>query len=261
MAFRYEPVPQRLQRPHLRLYLDTASPFSYLAAVVMLRLRDDPASPWRGKADFEFVPISLPEVRKRADNWPGPPAIRKKARYLALDMVRDRRTYRVPLVPNPAAFPARTEENLLLLTHIKVKYGEKASETATMALFEAYWVKDQDPAKDAVMEECAGKAVPGGPAKVREILKAIRKDGKQEKEWLEKWTTECADSGAFGAPWFKGFAARPDGSTEEQVFFGSDRFEHIADFFGLPWKGYITSPESTPVPPPLQWPPPRKPKL
>jgi len=49
----------------------------------------------------------------------------EKARYLAQDMHRDRRTYRVSLIPNPKAFPAKTAESLLLLSHIKINYDHK----------------------------------------------------------------------------------------------------------------------------------------
>jgi hypothetical protein len=40
-------------------------------------------------------------------------------------MHRDRRTYRVSLIPNPKAFPAKTAESLLLLSHIKINYDHK----------------------------------------------------------------------------------------------------------------------------------------
>lgn len=185
MVFSYEEIPASLARPKLRLFLDTASPFSYFAAVVILRYKDDPKSPWKGKVDMEFIPSDLVEIRKRADNFPGPPAIRKKARYLAQDMHRNRRTYRLDLIPNPAAFPAKTGENLLLLAHVKINYPESVLQEAVMNLFEAYWTHNKDPALDVVMEETVGKAI-GGSDKVREILASIRKDGREEKKWLER---------------------------------------------------------------------------
>lgn len=60
MPFHYEIVPSSISKPKLRLFYDTASPFSYLAAVVMLRYQDDANSPWKGKVEMEFVPSDLP---------------------------------------------------------------------------------------------------------------------------------------------------------------------------------------------------------
>ena len=147
-----------------------------------------------------------------------------------------------------------------------------------MVLFKAYWEDNQDPARDEVMESYVGPFV-GGEDKVRTILAEIRKDGKVEQEWLNKWTTEAADAGAFGAPWLHGFRTEAANTVERQVFFGlvnsgprscewiltlracrSDRFDHIADFFGLPWNGYVLD-QNTPMPPHMDWPPSRKPKL
>lgn len=247
MPYQYEAVPASLEKPKLRLFYDTISPFSHFACEVMARYRDDPKSPWKGKVDFELVPSDLIEIRKRADNFPGPPAIRstffslgslrrlrcrpvqpsylsstislEKARYLAQDMHRNRTTYRVPLIPNPKAAPAKTGENLLLLAHIKVNYPDQTLWDASRGLFKAYWELDLDPAQDDVMSHHTGLP----PLQIRDILSKLRdKSSKEYKEasmWLEKWTTEAADAHAFGAPWLHAFRT-VNGKTEMQVFFG-----------------------------------------
>ena len=54
------------------------------------------------------------------------------------------------------------------------------------------------------------------------------------KEQLKKNSEEAVQKGAFGAPTFY---VREEGSNEEEMFVGSDRFDHFCHIFNLPWHG------------------------
>jgi glutathione S-transferase kappa 1 len=52
------------------------------------------------------------------------------------------------------------------------------------------------------------------------------------KETLQTKTQEALSLGAFGAPFFV---------VQDQVFFGSDRFEQLAVLLNQPWLGVVPS--------------------
>ena len=55
------------------------------------------------------------------------------------------------------------------------------------------------------------------------------------KKRLTDLTKEALESGSFGAPW--SIVTNESGKTE--VFFGSDRWEHICQFLGVEYQGYF----------------------
>jgi glutathione S-transferase kappa 1 len=63
-----------------------------------------------------------------------------------------------------------------------------------------------------------------------------RAQSNQVKDALKRHTEDAVQTGAFGAPWFVVENNQP-GSSETQVFFGSDRMESIALFLGVKYYG------------------------
>ena len=59
---------------------------------------------------------------------------------------------------------------------------------------------------------------------------------------LKQSTQEAVEDGAFGLP-FLAFEKR---DSKIEGFFGSDRFELIADRFGLNWHGPVPNPDALP---------------
>ena len=68
-------------------------------------------------------------------------------------------------------------------------------------------------------------------AEVALCLEAMK--GMEVKERLKEVTEEAVDRGAFGAPTL---FLREEGG-EEEMFWGSDRFDMIASVFGKEWLG------------------------
>ena len=54
---------------------------------------------------------------------------------------------------------------------------------------------------------------------------------------LKSSVSEAVSRGAFGAPFIVVTPLKGAGKTEEQVYFGSDRFEAMAFSLGKPWLG------------------------
>lgn len=170
----------------------------------------------------------------------GPPGNEYKMRTLMRDAVRMRKLYGVPLVADNAQFPANAGPSNALLTYIKIHHPELLNE-ATRKLFEAYWRDQKAPADLDVVLEYVGPLFPGG----KEALKAVytskeKMESEEVKAVLDRHTKEANETFAVGTPWM--IVAKPSKSGGKPVvepFFGSDRMDHIAQFLGLEWKGYI----------------------
>ena len=55
------------------------------------------------------------------------------------------------------------------------------------------------------------------------------------KKRLTDLTKEALDQGCFGAPWWD----VTNQKGEREMFFGSDRTEHVCDFMGEKYLGYF----------------------
>jgi len=60
------------------------------------------------------------------------------------------------------------------------------------------------------------------------------------KKRLTELTTEALETGCFGGPWM--IITNSKGKTD--VFFGSDRWDHVCDFLGVEYLGYFPRPKS-----------------
>ncbi len=171
-----------------------------------------------------------------------PPAtVLAKGKWLTKDIARWKQLLGLTELnyPSPSTFPAATIKAQRLLTALSshgaiVESGNKNEivlEKAFRALWVAYFGRDLDIGKDEVIVEALAPIVPGGKDAVIKLLKEDA-TSPQIKEALTARTKEALDSGAFGAPWW--VIKREDG--KEEVFFGSDRMEHICQFLGVPYQ-------------------------
>jgi len=173
-----------------------------------------------------------------------PPAtVLAKGKWLGKDILRWKEQLGLTDMkhPAPSVFPAATIKAQRLLTALSAQHspviasGSKQDslvENAFRALWVAYYGKDLDIGKDDVIIEALAPIVPGGKDAVAKMLKDEAASS-QVKEALTAKTKEAIDSGAFGAPWW--IITRADGKQE--VFFGSDRMEHICGFLRVPYQG------------------------
>lgn len=73
-----------------------------------------------------------------------------------------------------------------------------------------------------------------------EDVKRIMAGREGKKEKVKEMTGEAVERGAFGAPWL--WVTNGKGQTE--AFFGSDRFNHVYRFLGIPFQDVAILPPS-----------------
>lgn len=200
----------------VEFFYDVVSPYSYLAFEVLLRYRPL----W--KIDLVLRPAFLGGVMKSVGNVP-PATLPARAPYLARDLQRKSRYFDVAM-GFPEDFPGNSLPAMRLACLIQHEQPAKL-ETFSRALWRRHWGEGKEVTTTAALEEvCAAAGV--DPALVARI-------GEPEvKDRLKAATDEAVARGAFGFP---AIFAVVDG--EEQMFFGSDRFDILANELGLPWHG------------------------
>ena len=125
------------------------------------------------------------------------------------------------------------------LVVIRDLYGENVFEGVTLGMFQAVWQDQRDLGDKAILRDVLGELLTkfgfGGDGEVDSVLQEIQNKGTKDK--LSKITAGALELGAFGAP-FMNVKRWKDGENEMDVkgesFFGSDRFEFIFDYLGLP---------------------------
>lgn len=174
----------------LEFFYDLGSPYSYLAAQ---RLRE----PIPG-VELAWRPLLLGAVFK-AQNNSMPASNPAKARYMYVDLHRQASALHIPF-RFPTKFPLNTLLPQRLLTGLPIRDIPHVS----LALFEAYWVKDVDIAS------------PERLAVVLSPTAVARASQPDVKERLRTTTEEAVARGAFGAPTF---------FVGSEMFFGHDRLD------------------------------------
>lgn len=105
-------------------------------------------------------------------------------------------------------------------------------EKATEAFFKASWVNDQLVGTKDELRGHVQHLYKGNEQKLEQLLE--KSQTKEFKELLKTESKALVESGAFGMPWIV-VTRKQDG--KEAAFFGSDRFEQIAAFLEVPYKG------------------------
>jgi len=190
----------------VEFFFDYASTYSYLAHKEIEELAA------RREAELVFKPMVLGFVFKATGNSM-PAAVPAKAAYMVHDVRRWVRHYGLPF-HMPSVFPVNTIRAL--------RTGIAALEEGTFlafhhAVMQAYWANDQDIGDAEVLAAIATAAGLDGPRLTARAEEGIIKDR------LKANTDEAIQRGVFGAPTF---------FVGEQMFWGNDRLEFVAEALG-----------------------------
>ena len=188
----------------VEFFYDFGSPTVYLAAT---QLPDIAASVG---AAIDWRPMLLGGVFKSTGNQ-SPVVVPAKAAYMNNDLKRFAKRYGVPFRFNPH-FPINT----LALMRGAVAYQDDAVASSTYrdAIFMAIWVE----ARNLNEPDVIGQVLSDAGLDPAELMNRI---GQQTvKDQLIANTEEAVNRGVFGAPTF---------FVGEQMFFGQDRLDFVAE--------------------------------
>ncbi|MCS5555385.1 MAG: 2-hydroxychromene-2-carboxylate isomerase [Arenicellales bacterium] len=188
----------------VEFFYDFGSPTVYLAAT---QLPDIAASVG---ATIDWRPMLLGGVFKSTGNQ-SPVVVPAKAAYMNNDLKRFAKRYGVPFRFNPH-FPINT----LALMRGAVAYQDDVvvSSTYRDAIFMAIWVE----ARNLNEPDVIGQVLSDAGLDPAELMNRI---GQQTvKDQLIANTAEAVNRGVFGAPTF---------FVGEQMFFGQDRLDFVAE--------------------------------
>ncbi|KAJ2756772.1 hypothetical protein GGI19_000576 [Coemansia pectinata] len=188
-------------------YFDCASAFSYIGFEFMEKYK----ALWN--IDVDYRPFVLEEVMANAKNAFSP----YKLPYLFQDLKRTSSITGIPFNGVPAQYPYDPIVALRTLQFIKIHNAEKMPQ-AMRKLWHMEYVQRKAPGSiDDVKQALKGvvdEAVVDQAMAASETLEAVKTNIAHIKELK-----------GFGAPTILAYKA---GSAKPQLFFGSDRFEHLA---------------------------------
>ena len=188
----------------VEFFYDFGSPTVYLAATQL------PAIAAAVGATIDWRPMLLGGVFKSTGNQ-SPVVVPAKAAYMNNDLKRFAKRYGVPFSFNPH-FPINT----LALMRGAVAYQDDVvvSSTYRDAIFMAIWVE----ARNLNEPDVIGQVLSDAGLDPAELMNRI---GQQTvKDQLIANTEEAVNRGVFGAPTF---------FVGEQMFFGQDRLDFVAE--------------------------------
>jgi len=221
----------QLRKPlHVDFYFDTVSPYSWPAFEVLCRYKT------RWELDICWKPVFLAGLTKGAgnkhlDNMANCPA---KAAYGFMDLdTRTAKYFNIPL---------RMKDDPFRLIGVIGSIQAQRFVTGALQLYpnhtenllRSFWMRSWGEDKDVhTPEDLIAVASAAGMTdeEVEACMAAMKSD--KVKEALREVTEEAVDRGAFGAPTM--FFTEED--QEEQMFWGSDRFDMIAHCFDKQWLG------------------------
>ena len=183
----------------VEVFYDYVSTYSYLANSQLAKLN----------AEIIYRPMFLGAVMEETGNRP-PLTVKPKGKYLFVDVARWAKKYSIPFVMNPK-FPQNTVKALRLAL---VAQQQGKFELLHQPLFDAMWADQQDLSDESVL----ANIITGAGLSPDVMLPQIAMD--EIKNELRGNTEEAINRGAFGAPTF---------FVGEEMFFGNDRFEFIAE--------------------------------
>ncbi len=184
----------------LEFFYDYVSPYSYLANSQVAKV---------GGSALVYRPIFLGAVMQATGNRP-PGTLEVKGNYLRKDIARWAIHYGIEYKRNPK-FPLNTLRALRLAV---VAQQDGVFDQVHDALFDASFVHQQDIDTDTVLVNIMKMAGLDHEATLARI-------GEQSvKDEVKANTEEAISRGAFGAPTF---------FIDDDMFFGNDRFDFIAE--------------------------------
>ncbi|KAH6897282.1 thioredoxin-like protein [Thelonectria olida] len=224
-------------------YLDIVSFYSWVG---FADLRQNLGKLAAHDVEVEFHPVFLGAINNLSGNKP-PWFLPAKAVYLGADSRRAAERLGLPYGGSPKDLMsmAKTMSPLRALHFIKANYPLETFLSAFASLFHKTWTPPHvSLVDDANLEAALAEATetPEGGRKLftAEDVKKIMEGREPMKERLKELTGEAVERGAFGTPWL--WATNSEGQTES--FFGSDRFNHIYRFLGIPFQDVAILPPS-----------------
>ncbi|MED6257803.1 hypothetical protein ATANTOWER_031692 [Ataeniobius toweri] len=215
-------------RKVVELFYDVVSPYSWLGFEVMCRYRNV----WN--IDLKLRPAFLGGIMHGAGNKP-PGLVPNKFSYMTKDLHRLANYFDVPLHPPSDPFEVMFQKGSLsamrFVTAVQQieKGGDKQVEQVSRELWRRIWSEDKDITQPESLSEAAKKAGLTD-SEIEEVLKLCI--SQEVKDKLKHTTQEALNYGAFGFPML---ICHIDGKPE--MFFGSDRFELMANCIGKKWLG------------------------
>ncbi|KAL2755850.1 hypothetical protein ACRALDRAFT_1082070 [Sodiomyces alcalophilus JCM 7366] len=205
--------------PKITLYVDTVSPFAYIAYYV---LRHDPAF---ANVQVTFTPILLGGLMKLCGNTP-PMNIKNKDAWIGKERLRWAKLFNVPMHESmPSPFPPLTLNNMRALCAIRhIDNDDKRFLAVLDHLYTEFFVHHKETSKPDVLRSSL-EAVLG----VDETTKVLEVANTEGKKILVANTNEAFASGAFGLPWM----VCTNAAGEQEGFFGVDHLAQVANFLGL----------------------------
>ncbi|KAF9906774.1 Glutathione S-transferase kappa 1 [Linnemannia zychae] len=209
-------------RSSILCYFDVVSPYSYYGVKLLNRYK----SQWKN-VDVELRPVFLAGVLSGAKNQ-APANVAAKGAYMMADLERLSVATGIPLQFS-SNFPTMTVPASRLL--VVIQKNESVATYEQCVEKEAYWAEDKDVGQQEILISTVASIL-GSVDKATEYMQQTSE--KEIKQQLINNTNEAIEAGAFGAPTF---IVKKAGSDEPHMFFGSDRFEVITSFLGLPYDG------------------------
>jgi glutathione S-transferase kappa 1 len=207
------------------LFVDVASPYTWLAFETLARY----SNIWKN-VKIEYRPFFLGGVMGATGNRP-PGLLPAKGKYMAEDLKRAGLWFKVPIkFPKDEGVIMRTllAQRLLTATMIDAPHF---LEPLMRALWTRIWSLDEEIAGPSGLR-AACHAVGMHSSQVEALMFRIGEPDVKEK--LKMATQQAIEWGSFGAPSI--FVFEGD-TTRRHHFFGSDRFDQIADLIHQPWYG------------------------
>ncbi len=184
-------------------FFDFVSTASYLAWTQLPALIRDT------EAEILYRPMVLGAVMKAQGNTP-PPSVPAKGRYMRQDFARCAEHYGVPF-----RYPSRHPVNTMTALRGAVAFLDRPEfPEYVRAMFEGFWVHDQDLEDPEVLTRLAGEA----GISADEFQEAVNRQ--DVKDRLRANTDEAVDRGVFGAPTF---------FVGDEMFFGQDRMHFVRE--------------------------------
>jgi len=212
-------------------YFDTISPYSWPAFEVLVRYRDI----WN--IDINYKPIFMGGLTTSAGNQylSTMAECPNKAAYQFMDLEqRTAKFFRIPFKMRANPF------NLIgvvgsLQQQRFITAVLKKDPSSLEKVIRHFWIRSWSEDLDVHTEEDI-KIICNNAGMSAENIKNCLEDMKTDavKQELKSVTAEAVDRGAFGSPTM--FFSEKDGANE-QMFWGSDRFEMVADVFNKKWMG------------------------
>ncbi|KAK5693655.1 hypothetical protein LTR97_010224 [Elasticomyces elasticus] len=211
----------------IECFIDCVSPYSYYAFVFLKKNRDLLE---KHGVEVEFVPVFLGGINVGSGNKP-PGELPAKAKYSKFDSKRAQKYFGLSF-ETPSFFPILSLRPQRSLIYTKANYPRDVYETLWLECFRAMWEQHLDLSIPANMLTAIERSFPD----LKDVEPVMKSSDIPEIKKQLTANTEHAfkDCGAFGAPWYW----VSDGKGRAEPFFGSDRFNFMWEFLGVPCCGH-----------------------